>query len=69
MLTGFANNPAKGASVAVMNLCGPRKSSRPSDQRPLRPLSVKPRAAGEAAYGVISNTEPKVVLPSPWVVP
>jgi hypothetical protein len=24
---------------------------------------------GEANYGVISNTEPKVVTPSPWVVP
>ena len=24
-----------------------------------------PEQAGEASYGVISNTEPKVVLPSP----
>jgi hypothetical protein len=39
-------------------------------QRPYDPGRVSQRnSCGGSSYSVISNTEPKVVMPSPWVVP
>jgi hypothetical protein len=52
----------KGASMSVIEMFQQRRSPF------LGPLRARGEFAG-ASYGVISNTDPKVVVPSPSVVP